>query len=179
FSPEFPGPYPAGLGGRPGRRVGVRGALALEPRVLNADEPTAGLDVSVQGEVLNLLARLRRDLGIALLLITHNLAAVRLSAERLGVMYMGRLVETGPTASVFCAPAHPYTAALLASIPVADPMRQRERAIPGEVPSLLNRPVGCEFHTRCPRAEARCRAEAPEPREIAPGRVARCHFPLS
>ncbi|MGH7122876.1 MAG: oligopeptide/dipeptide ABC transporter ATP-binding protein [Stellaceae bacterium] len=170
--------YAHELSGGQARRVGIARALALEPRLLIADEPTAGLDVSVQGEVLNLLARLRGELGIALLLITHNLAAVRLSAERLGVMYMGRLVETGPTASIFRHAAHPYTAALLAAIPVADPTRHRERAVAGEVPSLLNRPTGCEFHTRCPLAEPRCRAEAPEPREIASGRVTRCHFPL-
>jgi peptide/nickel transport system ATP-binding protein len=177
LSADFLGRYPHELSGGQARRVGIARALALEPRLLIADEPTAGLDVSVQGEVLNLLTRLRHELGIALLLITHNLAAVRLSAERLGVMYMGRLVETGPTASMFRAAAHPYTAALLAAIPVADPTRHRERASAGEVPSLLNRPAGCEFHTRCPRAEPRCRAEAPEPREIVPDRVTRCHFP--
>ncbi len=178
LSTDFLDRYPHELSGGQARRVGIARALALEPRLLIADEPTAGLDVSVQGEVLNLLARLRGELGIALLLITHNLAAVRLSAERLGVMYMGRLVEAGPTASVFRAAAHPYTVALLAAIPVADPTRHRERAIAGEVPSLLNRPTGCEFHTRCAQAEPRCRAEAPEPREITPGHVARCHFPL-
>src|SRR6266851_639649 len=113
--------YPHELSGGQARRVGIARALALDPRLLIADEPTAGLDVSVQGEVLNLLARLRQELGIALLLITHNLAAVRLAAERLGVMYMGRLVETGLTAGVFRNPAHPYTAALLAAIPIADP----------------------------------------------------------
>ena len=176
---EFLDRYPHELSGGQARRVGIARALALEPRLLIADEPTAGLDVSVQGEVLNLLTRLRGELGIALLLITHNLAAVRLSAEQLGVMYMGRLVETGPTAAVFRSAAHPYTAALLAAIPVADPTRHRERTVAGEVPSLMNRPTGCEFHTRCPRAEARCRAETPEPREIAPGHAARCHFPLS
>lgn len=179
LSADFLERYPHELSGGQARRVGIARALALEPRLLIADEPTAGLDVSVQGEVLNLLARLRGELGIALLLITHNLAAVRLSAERLGVMYMGRLVETGPTAAVFRGPAHPYTAALLAAIPVADPFRERERAIAGEVPSLLNRPPGCEFHTRCPYVQARCRADAPEPRAIAPGHVVRCHFPLS
>lgn len=176
---DFLGRYPHELSGGQARRVGIARALALEPRLLIADEPTAGLDVSVQGEVLNLLTRLRGELGIALLLITHNLAAVRLSAERLGVMYMGRLVETGPTGAVFRNPAHPYTAALLAAIPVADPTRHRERAVAGEVPSLMRRPTGCEFHARCPRAEARCRTEAPEPREIAPRHGARCHFPLS
>ena len=178
LSADFLDRYPHELSGGQARRVGIARALALEPRLLIADEPTAGLDVSVQGEVLNLLARLRHELGIALLLITHNLAAVRLSADQLGVMYMGRLVETGATATIFHSAAHPYTAALLAAIPVADPTRHRKRAIAGEVPSLLNRPPGCEFHTRCPYAEPRCRAEAPEPREIAPGLVVRCHFPL-
>jgi oligopeptide/dipeptide ABC transporter ATP-binding protein len=179
LSEDFLDRYAHELSGGQARRVGIARALALDPRLLIADEPTAGLDVSVQGEILNLLARLRQELGIALLLITHNLAAVRFSAERLGVMYMGRLVETGPTASVFRSPAHPYTAALLAAIPIADPTRHRERAIAGEVPSLLHRPLGCEFHTRCPYAEARCRAEAPAAHEIAPGHVARCHFPLA
>lgn len=179
LSEDFLGRYPHELSGGQARRVGIARALALDPRLLIADEPTAGLDVSVQGEVLNLLARLRHELGIALLLITHNLAAVRLSAERLGVMYMGRLVETGPTAAVFRGPAHPYTAALLAAIPVADPARHRQRAIAGEIPSLLHRPPGCEFHTRCPHAEPRCRAEAPAAREIGPDHVACCHFPLA
>ncbi|HKF72479.1 MAG TPA: ABC transporter ATP-binding protein [Stellaceae bacterium] len=178
LSTDFLDRYPHELSGGQARRVGIARALALAPRLLIADEPTAGLDVSVQGEVLNLLTRLRGELGIALLLITHNLAAVRLSAEQLGVMYMGRLVETGPPTAVFRGVAHPYTAALLAAIPVADPTRQRERAIVGEVPSLLNRPAGCEFHTRCPHAEVRCRAEAPEPRTVAPDHVVRCHFPL-
>jgi oligopeptide/dipeptide ABC transporter ATP-binding protein len=167
------------LSGGQARRVSIARALALGPRLLIADEPTAGLDVSVQGEILNLLARLRGELGIALLLITHNLAAVRFSAERLGVMYMGRLVETGPTSAVFRSPAHPYTAALLAAIPIADPARHRERAIAGEVPSLLRRPPGCEFHTRCRYVEARCRAEAPAARDVARGHAARCHFPLT
>jgi oligopeptide/dipeptide ABC transporter ATP-binding protein len=179
LSEDFLDRYPHELSGGQARRVGIARALALDPRLLIADEPTAGLDVSVQGEVLNLLARLRQELGIALLLITHNLAAVRLAAERLGVMYMGRLVETGLTAGVFRNPAHPYTAALLAAIPIADPTRHRERAIAGEVPSLLNRPPGCEFHTRCQYVQARCRTEAPDSREVARDHCARCHFPLS
>jgi len=179
LSEDFLDRYAHELSGGQARRVGIARALALEPRLLIADEPTAGLDVSVQGEVLNLLTRLRQELGIALLLITHNLAAVRLSAERLGVMYMGRLIETGPTAVVFRGAAHPYTAALLAAIPIADPMRPRARAITGEVPSLLSRPPGCEFHTRCPHAQSRCRAEAPEPRQVRASHVTRCHFPLA
>ncbi len=140
----------------------------------------AGLDVSIQGDILNLLARLRGELGLALLLITHNLAAARLSTELLGVMYMGRLVETGRTADIFRLPAHPYTASLLAAMPVADPTRRdRSPAVHGEVPSMLHRPQGCEFHTRCKRVESRCRVGTPLPWDIAPGRSVRCHFPLT
>jgi peptide/nickel transport system ATP-binding protein len=172
--------YPHELSGGQARRVGIARALALEPRLLIADEPTAGLDVSIQGDILNLLARLRGEFGLALLLITHNLAAARLSTELLGVMYMGRLVETGRTADIFRLPAHPYTASLLAAMPVADPTRRdRPPAVHGEVPSLLHRPQGCEFHTRCKRAEPRCRVETPLPRDVASGRSARCHFPLT
>jgi len=170
--------YAHELSGGQARRVGIARALALSPRLLIADEPTAGLDVSVQGEILNLLARLRGELGIALLLITHNLAAVRLSTDRLGVMYMGRIVEAGPTRDIFAGAAHPYTAALLAAIPVADPTRHRQPAVAGEVPSLLRRPPGCEFHTRCPFIQDRCRHERPAGRRIATDHVARCHFPL-
>jgi peptide/nickel transport system ATP-binding protein len=171
--------YPHELSGGQARRVGIARALALEPRLLIADEPTAGLDVSVQGDILNLLARLRGELGLALLLITHNLAAARLSTELLGVMYMGRLVESGRTAEIFRRPAHPYTASLLAAMPVADPARRdRPPAVRGEVPSLLHRPSGCEFHTRCPQAEPRCRVEMPLPHDAVPGRSVRCHFPL-
>jgi oligopeptide/dipeptide ABC transporter ATP-binding protein len=172
--------YPHELSGGQARRVGIARAIALEPRLLIADEPTAGLDVSVQGEILNLLARLRGELGVALLLITHNLAAARLSTEVLGVMYMGRLVETGRTADIFRQPAHPYTSSLLAAMPAADPARRhRPPAVRGEVPSLLHRPRGCEFHTRCTQVEPRCRVEAPPSLDVASGRRVRCHFPLS
>jgi oligopeptide/dipeptide ABC transporter ATP-binding protein len=172
--------YPHELSGGQARRVGIARALALEPRLLIADEPTAGLDLSIQGDILNLLARLRGELGLALLLITHNLAAARLSTELLGVMYMGRLVETGRTTDIFRRPAHPYTASLLAAIPFADPARRdRPPAVHGEMPSLLRRPRGCEFHTCCTRTDSRCRVELPLPHDAAPGRSVRCHFPLT
>jgi peptide/nickel transport system ATP-binding protein len=151
----------------------------LSPKLIIADEPTAGLDVSVQGEILNLFARLQDRLGIGYLVITHNLPVVRRISDRIAIMYLGRLVEQGPTAAVFARPAHPYTLALLAATPKPDPaLRRAEVELKGEIPSLANRPRGCEFHTRCPFAQARCRAEAPTLREVAPGQLASCHFPF-
>lgn len=169
--------YPHELSGGQARRVCVARALALSPALLVADEPTAGLDVSVQGEVLNLLATLREEAGLALLVISHNLAVVRHLADRVAVLYLGRLVEEGPAEAVFADPLHPYTRGLLASEPSPDPRRRRTQApVTGEIPSLLSRPSGCPFHPRCPRAVARCRAEAPALRPLAPGRRAACHL---
>ncbi|MCI0429624.1 MAG: ATP-binding cassette domain-containing protein [Rhodospirillales bacterium] len=180
LSPDFAGRFPHELSGGQARRVGVARALSLNPRLVIADEPTAGLDVSVQGEILNLMSRLQHELGLAYLLITHNLAIVRHVSGRVAVMYLGRLVETGPTDEVFARPAHPYTHGLLAAQPHPDPDRRRLTAeLSGEVPSLRNRPPACEFHTRCPFAQPLCREQAPELRVIAPGRQVRCHFPLS
>lgn len=169
--------YPHELSGGQARRVGVARALALDPRLVIADEPTAGLDVSVQAEVLNLMADLRARMGLAYLIITHNLALVRHVADRIAVLYLGRVVEEGPTARVFAAPAHPYTRSLIAAEPRPDPRQRRhDLAIKGEVPSILRRPTGCEFHTRCPLARDLCRSTAPDLRPLAPGRAARCHF---
>jgi len=176
---SFVGRYPHQLSGGQARRVGVARALALKPRLLVADEPTAGLDVSVQGDVLNLIAELQAELGFAAIIVTHNLAMVRHVSDRLAIMYLGRLVETGPTQDVFDAPLHPYTATLIQSEPLPDPRRRRDSlAIRGEIPSVFRRPSGCEFHTRCPIARERCRAEAPSYRPMAGGRTVRCHFPL-
>lgn len=169
--------YPHELSGGQARRVGVARALALGPRLVIADEPTAGLDVSVQAEVLNLMADLRRERGLAYLIITHNLALVRHVADRVVVLYLGRVVESGPTAQVFARPAHPYTASLIASEPHPDPRRRRmDLAITGEVPSVLRRPTGCEFHTRCTMAQDICRNRAPLLAATGPGRWARCHL---
>ena len=177
---DFGGRFPHELSGGQARRVGVARALSLGPRLVIADEPTAGLDVSVQGEILNLMSRLQQELGLAYLLITHNLAIVRHVSDRLAVMYLGRLVETGPTDEIFARPAHPYPHALLAAQPQPDPDRRRLTVeLSGEVPSLRNRPPACEFHTRCPFAQPVCRDVAPELREIAPRRRVRCHFPLA
>lgn len=169
--------YPHELSGGQARRVGVARALALNPRLVIADEPTAGLDVSVQAEVLNLMSDLRAGMGLAYLIITHNLALVRHVADRVVVLYLGRVVEEGPTAQVFAAPAHPYTASLIAAEPRPDPRRRRaDLAIRGEVPSVLRRPPGCEFHTRCPLVRDVCRSVAPDLVPLGPGRAARCHF---
>lgn len=176
----FAGRYPHQLSGGQARRVGVARALALEPRLVIADEPTAGLDVSVQGEILNLMARLQREMGLTYIVITHNLAVVRHICDEMAIMYMGRFVEHGPTQAIFAHPGHPYTHGLLAAQPHPDPDRRRQDVeLTGEVPSLARRPSGCEFHTRCPWAQERCRIESPPPQAIAPGRELRCHFPLA
>lgn len=176
---EIAARYPHQLSGGQARRVGVARAIALAPALVIADEPTAGLDVSVQGEVLNLLNELRERLGLAMLIISHNLHVVRHVADRVAVMYLGRFVETGPTEEVFAAPAHPYTAALLSANPEPDPDRARDRiALPAEVPSLVSRPPGCEFHTRCPWVRDTCRSTVPPLAQRGLRRVA-CHFPLS
>ena len=175
--PAMAARYPHELSGGQARRVGVARALALRPRLVIADEPTAGLDVSVQAEVLNLMADLRQDMGLAYLIITHNLALVRHVADRVVVLYLGRVVEEGPTRQVFAAPAHPYTASLIAAEPKPDPRRRRaDLAIRGEVPSILRRPAGCEFHTRCAMVQDICRMTAPALTATGPGRKARCHF---
>jgi oligopeptide/dipeptide ABC transporter ATP-binding protein len=177
---SFASRYPHQLSGGQARRVGVARALALSPKLIIADEPTAGLDVSVQGEVLNLMNRLQRERGLAYIVITHNLPVVRHISDRLAIMYMGRFVEQGATRTIFERPAHPYTEALLTATPVPDPDRRRPPPeLKGEVPSLLRRPCGCEFHTRCPYAQERCRTERPLPRLRPPGQTVRCHFPLA
>ena len=160
--PEFAARYPYQISGGQARRVGVARALALDPKLLIADEPTAGLDVSIQGEMLNLLARLQDQLGLAIMIITHNLNVVRHITDRVGIMYLGKLVEEGETDQVFADPQHPYTLALLAANPEPDPDAQLMRVeLQGEPPSILRRPTGCEFHTRCPFAQARCAVDVP------------------
>jgi peptide/nickel transport system ATP-binding protein len=171
--------YPHQLSGGQARRVGVARALALSPKLIIADEPTAGLDVSVQGEVLNLLGTLQRELGISILIITHNLSIVRHIADRMAIMYLGRFVEEGATETIFAQPRHPYTGALLSATPEPDPDAVLDSIeLKGEVPSLLERPTGCEFHTRCPFAQARCRDEVPGVTELGPQHWLTCHYPV-
>ena len=178
LSPEFMSRYPHQLSGGQARRVGVARALALEPKLIVADEPTAGLDVSVQGEILNLLTRLQDNLGISILIITHNLNVVRHVTDRIAIMYLGRFVEQGSTAEIFAHPRHPYTLALLSANPKPDPDAMADRVeLVGEVPSLLRRPKGCEFHTRCPFVRERCRGEMPQPSVVDGGHRYTCHYP--
>lgn len=176
--PDFAGRYPHELSGGQARRVGVARALALDPKLVIADEPTAGLDVSIQGEVLNLLNELQERFGLTLLIITHNLHIVRHVADRTAIIYLGRIVEEGPTDRIFSAPRHHYTRALLSAAPEPDPDAVRTRIeLKGEVPSLARRPDGCEFHTRCPKAQDVCATERPE--ETTDGeRRYRCFFPV-
>jgi peptide/nickel transport system ATP-binding protein len=170
---------PHQLSGGQARRVGVARAIALSPKLVIADEPTAGLDVSVQGEVLNLLNDLRETLGLAMLIITHNLNVVRHVADRMAIMYLGRFVELGTSEAIFAGPRHPYGLALLAANPEPDPDARKQRiALEGEVPSLLHRPSGCEFHGRCPFVRERCRVEAPAVTEETGGRLYTCHYPV-
>lgn len=172
--------FPHGLSGGQARRAAVARALSVVPKMIIADEPTAGLDLSVQAGVLNLFLDIRDAYRTAFLIITHNLAVARHVSNRVAILYLGRIVEAGPTAEIFANPRHPYTAALLASEPVPDP-RKRRTAPPviGEVPSLAQRPSGCEFHPRCPLARERCRSEAPAEASLAAGHVIRCHYPLA
>ncbi|MCB1470852.1 MAG: ATP-binding cassette domain-containing protein [Rhizobiaceae bacterium] len=176
---EFADRYPHQLSGGQARRVGVARAVALDPVLIIADEPTAGLDVSVQGEVLNLLNDLRDRMGLSMLIITHNLHVVRQIADRMAVMYLGRFVEEGETEPIFTKPHHPYTAALLSANPEPDPDKVHNRiALPAEVPSLLDRPSGCEFHTRCPFARDKCAKVVPPSTMVGASRIT-CHFPLN
>jgi len=168
--------YPHELSGGQARRVGIARALALRPRLIVADEPTAGLDVSAASAILNLLQSLRDQYGTAYMIITHALNIVGYLADRIAVMYLGRVVETGPAEEIYDSPLHPYTRALIAAIPEMDP-RQTHRAalVGGEIPSPRNPPSGCHFHPRCRFAVADCRTIDPVLEEAGPGRWVACH----
>lgn len=176
---DFMDRYPHQLSGGQARRVGVARALALDPALVLADEPTAGLDVSIQGEILNLMNRVKAERGLATLIITHNLNILRHIADRIAVMYLGRIVETGPVEAILTAPAHPYTHALMAANPEPDPAARHERLIlKGETPALTARPPGCEFHPRCPVARPDCARIAPGLEPVRTGGEVACRYPL-
>jgi len=172
--------FPHQISGGQARRVGVARALVMQPQIIIADEPTAGLDVSVQGELLNLLMELQQEFALTYLLVSHNLNVIRRVTGRTAVMYLGQIVEEAPTRELFAKPAHPYSAALLSTNPAIDPARRARRIVlQGEIPSVVNPPSGCRFHTRCPVAQARCKTDAPALAEVGPSRTVRCHFPFS
>jgi oligopeptide/dipeptide ABC transporter ATP-binding protein len=169
--------YPHEFSGGQRQRIGIARALALKPKLIVADEPVSALDVSIQAQIINLLADLQEQFGLTYLFISHAIPVIEHISTRIGVMYLGKLVEVGTSAEICTAPQHPYTQALLKAVPIPDPAAKKKRVIlSGDVPTPIDPPPGCRFHTRCPIAVDRCKVEEPPLRKIADGRVAACHL---
>jgi peptide/nickel transport system ATP-binding protein len=175
--PEYMRRYPHAFSGGQRQRIGIARAIVLDPRLVVADEAVSALDVSIRAQILKLLQGLKRDLNLTYLFISHDLSVVEYVADRVAVMYVGKLVEVAETAALYRRPRHPYTEALMSSVPNPDPLHRSKRIVlKGEIPDPSNPPTGCYFHPRCPYAQERCKVEAPPLREVEPGRFAACHF---
>ncbi|MEP7028690.1 MAG: dipeptide ABC transporter ATP-binding protein [Candidatus Eisenbacteria bacterium] len=177
LSPAHARRYPHEFSGGQRQRIGVARALAVDPKLIIADEPVSALDVSIQAQILNLLKDLKQDLGLTYIFIAHDLAVVEHISDRVAVMYLGRIVELADSRTLYAEPRHPYSRALLSAIPVAEPSRAKERIVlTGDVPSPANPPPGCPFHPRCFMAKDRCKTDVPALREIQPNHWSACHF---